>query len=363
VPTTLLAVDDSVTMRKVLELTFAGEDFRVVTAEGADVAFAKIRAEHPAVVLCDVTLDGAGGYALCTKIKAENPSIAVVMLASKQQPYDSAKGQAAKADDFVEKPFDTQQLIEKVKRLATRPSTEDAPTRAAVSQVSAAGPPAAAAPLPARPAASSGAATAPLGVSRPSAPGTANPRPPAPSIGSAGGIGRGTLAYGGAGFPGMPNPSGAPVPATATAPGPGSPARPPLPSSPTQGASAAAAAPAPVAAAAVTSQVASPGSAVGPSAAQPAVAAPPAAAASVARPPAPAVPPLAAPAAAPPGLAATAANSPLAGKLATLGLTDVQVAAVLALSREVVERVVWEVVPVLAETMIKEEIARLTENA
>jgi len=47
-------------------------------------------------------------------------------------------------------------------------------------------------------------------------------------------------------------------------------------------------------------------------------------------------------------------------KLAALGLTKDQVEGVLALSREVVERVVWEVVPVLAETMIKEEIQRLT---
>jgi hypothetical protein len=46
--------------------------------------------------------------------------------------------------------------------------------------------------------------------------------------------------------------------------------------------------------------------------------------------------------------------------LAGLGLTKEQIDAVVSLSREVVERVVWEVVPVLAETLIKEEIQRLT---
>jgi hypothetical protein len=55
-------------------------------------------------------------------------------------------------------------------------------------------------------------------------------------------------------------------------------------------------------------------------------------------------------------------NGQLAGKLAELGLTPAQADAVLALSREVVERVVWEVVPQLAETMIREEIARLTKE-
>jgi hypothetical protein len=60
--------------------------------------------------------------------------------------------------------------------------------------------------------------------------------------------------------------------------------------------------------------------------------------------------------------AAVATNGQLAGKLDQLGLTAQQVEAVLALSRELVERVVWEVVPPLAELLIKEEIARLTKE-
>ena len=51
----------------------------------------------------------------------------------------------------------------------------------------------------------------------------------------------------------------------------------------------------------------------------------------------------------------------MSGKLEGMGLTPAQVEAVLALSREVLEKVVWEVVPTLAEVMIKEEIARLTK--
>jgi hypothetical protein len=57
-----------------------------------------------------------------------------------------------------------------------------------------------------------------------------------------------------------------------------------------------------------------------------------------------------------------AGNGQLASKLGALGLTAQQVEAVLALSRDVVERVVWEVVPQLAEALIKEEITRLTKE-
>ena len=62
-----------------------------------------------------------------------------------------------------------------------------------------------------------------------------------------------------------------------------------------------------------------------------------------------------------PAPAAAHVNGQMAGKLEQLGLSPAQVDAVLAISRDVVERVVWEVVPVLAETIIKEELARLTK--
>ncbi|MFW5741440.1 MAG: response regulator transcription factor, partial [Myxococcota bacterium] len=116
-PATLLAVDDSVTMRKVLEMTFAGEDFRVVTAESADAALAKLKSENPSLVLTDVTLPGKDGYDLCTAIKRDNPGIPVLLLSSKLAPYDKTKGQAAKADDYIDKPFDTQKLIDKINGL------------------------------------------------------------------------------------------------------------------------------------------------------------------------------------------------------------------------------------------------------
>ncbi|MBX3252269.1 MAG: response regulator, partial [Myxococcales bacterium] len=61
--------------------------------------------------------------------------------------------------------------------------------------------------------------------------------------------------------------------------------------------------------------------------------------------------------------AATAPDGQLASKLDGLGLSSAQVDAVLALSREVIEQVVWEVVPDLAETLIREEIARLMREA
>jgi DNA-binding response OmpR family regulator len=274
VTTTLLAVDDSKTMRKVIEITFAGEGFKTVVAADAADAVAKAQSEHPQVALIDAALEGTNGYDLCRQIKGASPSTVVVLLSNKAQPYDKARGAAAGADDFVDKPFDTQQVIDKITALAKRGAQA----------------PVASIPAPA-------AAPAPMPMPMPMQPVAAKqPEPQRQRVQ--------TLAYG-----------STPVPPMAAAPV--------APAKPAGG-------PSPLGSRAPTF----PGT-------------------QAYSPPAPAV------AAAP---ASNGAHAEFASKLGDLGLTQVQLDAVLSLSREVVEKVVWEVVPTLAEAMIKEEIARLTRE-
>lgn len=270
--TTLLAVDDSKTMRKVIEITFAGEGFKTVVAADAADAVAKAQSEQPQVALIDAALEGTNGYDLCRQIKGASPSTVVVLLSNKAQPYDKARGAAAGADDFVDKPFDTQQMIDKITALAKRGVLA----------------PVAAAPTP---------LAAPVAVVQPIA-----AKPPERHRVQ-------TLAYGSTPVP----------PQVAAAPA--------APAKPLGG-------PSPFGSRAPTT----PGT-------------------QAYSPPAPAV--AAAPAAA---AAGNGAHAEFASKLGGLGLTPAQIEGVLSLSREVVERVVWEVVPTLAEAMIKEEITRLTRE-
>lgn len=257
-PKTLLAVDDSVTMRKVLEITFGGDDFKVTTADSHQAALGKL-GEKPSVVLIDTVLGGEDGYALAKEVRKQHAGAAIVLLASRYNPYDQAKGKDAGADDYMDKPFDTQQLIDKVKKaMAAREGG-----------------------VVAQPAAS----------------------PAAPAV--------------------QPKPQ--PMAAAAA----------PKPTQQSMGGSARAAT-------MVFGDMAPP----------PAKPAPAAAAAA----------PAASPAATAPAAVSASVNGHLAGKLGELGLTPQQADAVLALSRDVVERVVWEVVPQLAEAIIKEEIARLTKD-
>ncbi len=326
-PKTLLAVDDSVTMRKVVEMTFAGEDqIRVVTVATAQEALAACHRAPPDIVLADVALDGHSGYDLCRAIKESFARIPVVLVASKQNPYDPARAQAVGADDHADKPWDTAKIIDLVKKvLAQGQSVAHAPIAAAPIASAPAAPraPMFAPPLPIV----SPASPAPVIQAAPQQPPhptmqgmTAQrpspPRPHAPAL-----QGHSTVELPDPQLPGAP---------------PAAPERPALTRAHTP---------------ALQRQQTVRMTSEAPPAAPMAPAAPVAAVTPVTP-----VTPVTN------GAAAIAIPPELAGKLDEIGLTPAQADAVLALSREIVERVVWEVVPVLAETMIKEEIARLTRE-
>ncbi|MBW2524542.1 MAG: response regulator, partial [Deltaproteobacteria bacterium] len=126
---TILAVDDSATMRKALEITFAATEFDLVACATADEALEKVKTVQPAAVLVDVSLPPTDGYELCGNIKASAPGLPVMMLASKQNPFDPNKG--GQSDANVNKPFDTQILADKVRELvaagAAKPAAAAAP--------------------------------------------------------------------------------------------------------------------------------------------------------------------------------------------------------------------------------------------
>ncbi len=270
--TTLLAVDDSTTMRKVIEITFAGEDFDTVLASSAEEAMERLYQASPVVALLDVAIGNDDGYELCQRIKGELPQTRVLLVSSKHHPFDAARAAAVGADDHIDKPFDTQSMIDKVRELASAPSRNvaaAAPTAAPVMPA----PVMVAAPGPMQPDMSTVApqsAVSERPVLEPESPVAVEPEeleaitiePPAQESA----------------------PPARPVPASAP----------------------------PVAASAVPTTSGTNGHA-------------------------------------------------MEARLRDLGLTPEQVQGVLALSKEVVEAAVWEVVPALAETLIKEEIARLTK--
>lgn len=114
---TILLADDSVTIQKVVELTFLDEDFRVVTVgDGAD-AIARLASERPDLVIADVHMPGADGYQVAEAVGRELPGTPVLLLVGTFEVFDTDRAESAGASGFLKKPFDSQELLRRVKDL------------------------------------------------------------------------------------------------------------------------------------------------------------------------------------------------------------------------------------------------------
>lgn len=275
-PLKILVVDDSATMRQIMQMTFAGEDAQVVVVSDAAAAVSSAQSFVPDLVFADASLDAPDGYEVARAIKLD-PNLAraaVILLSSQHSPYDPDRGRDAGVDDHVAKPFDTQNVIDKVAQVLSRPRAVASGTVS--------------------PDLSGEAAAPDVDIE------VEAPAPPMPTTAT------GTVKF------------GDPLPDARARP-----SRPVL-------------------------ELADESIAGGPSP-EP-----------IAEEPEPEIVPAPAPAAASAVAVATSNGGAMARKLEGMGLSPAQVEGVLSLSREVIEQVVWEVVPDLAETIIREEIARLT---
>ena len=117
-PTVLVVEDDPVILR-LLEVNFELEGYRVLVAhdgaEGIEVA----RAERPDVVISDIMMPSVSGIELLETLKADpaTASIPIILLSAKAQTGDLKAGMDAGADDYVTKPFEPLDLIDRVTKL------------------------------------------------------------------------------------------------------------------------------------------------------------------------------------------------------------------------------------------------------
>jgi CheY-like chemotaxis protein len=119
----LLLADDSITIQKVIGITFANEDYQLTVVDNGDAALQKARLNPPDLVLADVFMPGKNGYELCAAIKMD-PALAhvpVLLLSGTFEPFDEQKARDAGADSWISKPFESQALIERVEGLLSRP--------------------------------------------------------------------------------------------------------------------------------------------------------------------------------------------------------------------------------------------------
>jgi CheY-like chemotaxis protein len=128
----MLLADDSITIQKVVDLTFADEGMQVTTVSNGEQAIEKLEEVAPDIVLADVFMPGRNGYEVCEHIKRNERfrHIPVMLLVGSFEPFDEAEARRVGADDFLTKPFQSiRQLVNKVGALLNGSAEDDATTR------------------------------------------------------------------------------------------------------------------------------------------------------------------------------------------------------------------------------------------
>jgi CheY-like chemotaxis protein len=126
-PPKLLLADDSITVQRVIALTFAGEGLEVVTVGDGDQAVERIARDLPEIVLADVSMPGRDGYAVAEYVKRSTDHAArtrVVLLTGAFEPVDEARTRRLGVDGVLAKPFEPQMAIGLVRRLLEQPPAQ-----------------------------------------------------------------------------------------------------------------------------------------------------------------------------------------------------------------------------------------------
>ncbi len=128
----ILLADDSLTIQKVVELTFADTGYEVVSVSSGDELMQQLPTALPDVVICDVIMPGRDGYEICQEIKSHPDylHLPVILLTGTFEPFDRERALAAGCSEIVTKPFEARRLMEAVERLAAAPASADQERRA-----------------------------------------------------------------------------------------------------------------------------------------------------------------------------------------------------------------------------------------
>lgn len=133
----LLLADDSITIQKVVELILSDEGFFIKTAGNGEEAWLAIPEFKPDIVLADIEMPVMNGYRLCEKIKTDplTKDLPVILMAGAFEPLEENTLKRVGADDYIIKPFESLELINKLKAVfAAREALKSSPEEIATSE-------------------------------------------------------------------------------------------------------------------------------------------------------------------------------------------------------------------------------------
>ena len=119
----LLLADDSITIQKVVGIIFASDEYELTVVDNGNAAIEKAKEVLPDIVLVDALMPGKNGYEVCQAMR-QDPALQhlpLLLLTGAFEPFDEEKARQCGADDFITKPFESQQLMQQVNKLLSQP--------------------------------------------------------------------------------------------------------------------------------------------------------------------------------------------------------------------------------------------------
>lgn len=117
--TKILVVDDDINICEILRLYLVKEGFSVILAHDGKTAVSLFDSENPDLVLLDIMLPELDGWQVCREIR-KNSECPIIMLTAKGEVFDKVLGLELGADDYVVKPFETKEIVARVKAVLRR---------------------------------------------------------------------------------------------------------------------------------------------------------------------------------------------------------------------------------------------------
>jgi DNA-binding response OmpR family regulator len=116
----ILIIEDELPMRTGLADCLGGEGYRVLTAADGETGLQRAIDEKPDLILLDIMMPRLDGYAVCAELRRLSNPVPILMLTAKGQVEDRVRGLDVGADDYLIKPFSTEELLARVRALLRR---------------------------------------------------------------------------------------------------------------------------------------------------------------------------------------------------------------------------------------------------
>ena len=116
----ILIVDDDENIAELISLYLTKECFETRIVGDGESALSAVKEFNPNLILLDLMLPGIDGYQVCREVRKEELQVPIIMLSAKGEVFDKVLGLELGADDYMEKPFDSKELVARVKAVLRR---------------------------------------------------------------------------------------------------------------------------------------------------------------------------------------------------------------------------------------------------